>query len=271
MTTTTQTAALQAFSHNLSRLTRFMQLAKSLDLSDTEVLKIRQEFYWQLTGDELLKIRDEAVTQQPNLEAKPAELLLEVSKLQRQREEGFIVEQLGQYHRLRDELALIQLVAFADAYRNEATALLFRKKTSVLIKHKADIIKALSDLTTPLDWDELYDEIIRVAVNNMTRNIKYRGWVEKIKNDFSLTPSISGSDMDLFEEIIATRNVLAHNSGIVNKDYQDRSLPHFTRIKLPMPPISSLRQIDQLYCTSAIQCVERVLHGIDSEIYRTII
>lgn len=267
----TTTSALQTFSQNLLRLDRFLQLAKSLELNDSEVFKIRKEFFWQTTEDELVKIRDEAVLRRPDLETSQAELLKEITKLQKEREEGFIAEQMGLYHRLRDELTVIELVAIADGYRNEATALLFRKKTSALVRHKAEIVKSLSDTPIPLDWNELYEDIIRVAVNAMTRTAKYRSWIDKIKNDFSLTPTINAADIDDIEEIIATRNVLAHNTGIVNRDYEERAAPHYRRTGQTAPIAGSLRHIDQVYCTSAAQCFERVIHAIDAEVYRVTI
>ncbi len=268
---TAQTSALETFSQNLVRLGRFLQLAKSLELNDAEVFKIRKEFFWQTTEDELVKIRDEAITTRPDLETNQPELLKEITRLQKEREEGFIAEQMGVYHRLRDELTVIQLVAIADGYRNEATAMLFRKKTSALIKHKAEIVKALSDTPVPLDWNELYEEIIRVAVNTMTRTAKYRSWIDRIKNDFSLTLVVNPADIDKMEEIIATRNVLAHNAGIVNRDYEDRAAPHYQRTGQIAPIAGSLRHIDHVYCTSSIQCFERVIHAIDREVHRVTI
>lgn len=271
MTTLIQTSALQTFSKNLIRLDRFLQLAKSLELNDAEVFRIRKEFFWQTTEDELIKIRDEAVTSKPALETNKPELLKEVTKLQKEREEGFIAEQMSLYHRLRNELTIIQLVSIADGYRNEATTLLFRKKTSSLVRHKTEIVKVLSDTPVPLDWNELYEDIIRVAVNQMTRTAKYRSWIDRIKNDFSLTPSVNGDDIDNIEEIIATRNVLAHNAGIVNRDYEERAAPHYRRTGQTAPVAGSLRHIDQVYCTSAAQCFERVIHAIDAEVYRVTI
>ncbi|MCA0457127.1 MAG: hypothetical protein LCI00_24360 [Chloroflexi bacterium] len=255
----------------MTRLNRFLQLARTLDLSDAETLQLKQEFYWQVTSDGVNKFRDVAIAKQPTLEFDPLELFKEITKLQKESEEDYVVEQLGLYHRLRAELTIIQLIAMVDGYRTDATTLLFQKKTASLIKHKSDIVKLLSDVSSPLNWNDLYEDIIRVAVSNMTRNIKYRGWIEKIKNEFSLTPTLVPLDVDQFEEIIATRNLLAHNGCIVSQDYIDRSDAYYRHTGQVMLPIGSQRLVDQNYCTNAIQCISRVLQAIDLEVYRVTI
>lgn len=266
--TIVSTSALITFNENISRLNRFLQLARTLDLSDTETLQLKHEFYGQAAADHVVKLRDEIIAQRPTLEFDPVELVKEIKKLEKSNEKEYVVEQLELYHKLRAELTIIQLVAMADGYRTDATTLLFQKKTSSLIKHKSDILRLLSDVSAPISWNDLYEDIIRVAVSNMTRNIKYSRWIDRIKNEFSVASVVSVADIDQLEEIIATRNILAHNSCMVNQDYIERSDAYYKRTgQIPLP-LGSQRVVTQSYCTDSIQCISRILQVLDQEIYR---
>lgn len=260
------TDALNNFKSNLERLDLYIRFSKSLDLNANEIRTMRTELYLENKGDEMLQISNKLLAENPDLQNNQAEFLKRIVQQQKIDEEKYWEEHiLTLYHRLRDELLIIQLVASADAYRTELTELLLRKNADKLKKHKTDIVKLLGDITNPDSWDEIYEEIVRFGVSNLTRRNKYISWIDKIKNEFNLNISANHGDLLQIEEIIATRNILAHNRKIINQDYVDRSKGFYHHIGQTLPTLGDEREIEHTYCIDSIQCFQRVIQAIDNE------
>ena len=184
---------------------------------------------------------------------------------QKQSENKFLEELVEQFHRSRNELIIIQLVAVADSYRNELTELLLRKKTDSLRKQKKEILSLLIENPTIEDWEVIYDDIIRIGVDSFTRNKKFIGWVEKVKTEFSLPINHPNwhKEINHLEEVIATRNLLAHNGTSINHDYLNRSSEYYRCVGQDQPNLGDERIIEHSYCVEAIKCFDTVIDAIE--------
>lgn len=165
---------------------------------------------------------------------------------------------------LSRELALIQLCALIDAYRVDVTALLLKTNHNVLKKSKGAITHI--DLITLADWNLIYETIVRNEVATLTK-VAYRIWINTIK-DVQLIPTLTIDFQKVIqlEEVISTRNVLIHNKGLVDEEYQRRSNDWYGISKIPMPNIAVRRNIDNDYYKSAAKCITYVISTIDQEV-----
>jgi len=165
---------------------------------------------------------------------------------------------------LARELALIQLCALTDAYRVDVTSLLLRTNHTVIKKSKGSM--SFVDLISLGSWDVIYESIIRSEVERFTK-VAYRAWVNSLR-DVQVIPALNIDFTKIIhlEEIISTRNVLIHNKGLVDEEYQRRSNDWHGKSKTVMPPIGIRRTIDNDYYKAATKCVLYVISTIDQEV-----
>jgi hypothetical protein len=165
---------------------------------------------------------------------------------------------------LSRELALIQLCALTDAYRVDVTSLLLRTNHVIIRKSKGSI--SFVDLLSLADWNAIYESIIRAEVDRFTK-VAYRAWVNSLREE-QIIPAliIDFKRVIHLEEIISTRNVLIHNKGLVDEEYQRRSNDWYGMSKNIMPSIGTRRTIDNAYYKAAAECVLYVISTIDQEV-----
>lgn len=165
---------------------------------------------------------------------------------------------------LARELALIQLCALTDAYRVDITSLLLRTNHGVIKKSKGSI--SFADLMSLGNWDVIYENIIRAEVDRFTK-VAYRAWVNSLRDE-QVVPAlnIDFTRVIHLEEIISTRNVLIHNKGLVDEEYQRRSNDWHGMSKIVMPTVGTRRTIDNAYYKAATRCVLYVISTIDQEV-----
>jgi hypothetical protein len=75
---------------------------------------------------------------------------------------------------------------------------------------------------------------------------------------------LNHQDISQLEEIIATRNLLAHNGRIVNKDYLERSSAYYQCIGGCPLNLGDERKISHAYCLDAITCFNTVIDAVES-------
>lgn len=258
------TDAYLNFSLNQKRINLFIKFSEALDLDAEEIKQLKTELYWETHEDEVEQIQQQIASEYPS-ESSTTQMKLVMESV-RQSESKLLKDLVRQFRRSRDELLIIQLVAAADSYRNELTELLLRNKTDGLRKNKDAIIRILIDNPTASDWDSVYDDIIRSGVNSFIRSSKgYKGWIEKIKKEFSVSMDLPNEHKEIshWEEVIATRNLLAHAGNIINANYLGRSAAYYKETAQAQPQVGEERVINHTYCVEAIDCLDRIFKAVD--------
>lgn len=177
------------------------------------------------------------------------------------------------------EVGLVQMIAIADAYRGDITALLLQKNrdkyyVDVMIRvleEKKDIIRPKGkkilhkDLRNSGIWKERYDDILSKRLRSLT-DLAFEKWMDRISIDFSLTFRIDALMKAHLAEVIATRNVLVHSRGIIDQEYLRRSQEWYGRNKLAYPAIGARRKIDSQYYKDSVTCISSAVRSIQEEL-----
>jgi hypothetical protein len=160
------------------------------------------------------------------------------------------------------ELALVQLVAMIDVYRADLMRLIFKSNTRYLQDsrekyHPKDVLELGN-------WEALETDMIERETQQWTKNVAFARWIENVRNR-SLLPqlNLSASAISQVEEIIATRNTLAHNRGRIDAEYIRRSKHWYGIMKRQQPNIGTNRELDNEYYIQSSMCIKHVIEEID--------
>lgn len=168
---------------------------------------------------------------------------------------------------LSHELAIIQLISMLDSYRMQIMPPLLRSNPTAFDKSEDQM--AYNEILRFGNWDDLIDEIVKREAGNWT-SMSHWEWIETIKKQFPLRLIFDGNSRLQLEEIIATRNILVHNRGIIDDKYIDRSKNWYAANKLSLPSLSSSRQVDSEYYKASARCVKYIIETIDQEAIKII-
>lgn len=185
-----------------------------------------------------------------------------------------ILEESAEYKQeikdLVKELILIQLVALIEGYKDELSRFLILKQLNQVYKNRrirSRAIQILGNTQTSADWENVYEEIILVAVDDLKRGA-YEDWISKVKNDYLPAISLNRDNplMLKFIEFIATRNIIAHQQGRITESYLNRTCLFYSHFSSLVPPqIGESRSLDDAYCKEAMNCFFNVIDQIDVE------
>lgn len=167
---------------------------------------------------------------------------------------------------LAAELALMQLVAMADSYRNSIMRLILDNRPEILSRSKQKLDYSYLEIMALGNWENLREQMIQKELDNWT-NISYGNWIRKLKREEVLPKlSLTPEQIEQLEEIIATRNILAHNNGIIDQEYIRRSQNWYGISKQDQPQLDTKRGIDKLYYTSASMLIKLIIKSIDEKV-----
>lgn len=169
---------------------------------------------------------------------------------------------------LSKELVLFQLIAIVEVYQADVTRHLIAAKANHISKYQLAIMLMLGHKLpskgSMVTWDELLDQSASQWVHgNLTK------WIQDlIDNKLISKPKNSSVDDWLqFDEIKATRNLLAHCKGRVDEVYIKRTKQYYAIVAKTMAPtLNTERVINPQYCYDAFQCCSKVIKSIDDEI-----
>ncbi|WP_119072017.1 hypothetical protein [Aggregatilinea lenta] len=163
---------------------------------------------------------------------------------------------------LSRDLAVVQLVAIADAYRASLMTLLL-EQSDVLLRNSQEAI-SYQEILDLGSWGDLRSELVRRQVDDWM-SPGYGNWINRLGEKCLPSLNVSAQDWNHLEEIIATRNVLIHNKGCVDEEYLRRTKHWYGMRHLPQPKLGETRQIDTEYFTQAIKCIKQVILLIEKE------
>lgn len=164
------------------------------------------------------------------------------------------------------ELAVVNLVAIADAYRSGIMAYILRKDSTIIKKSKLDM--SYSDIIDIGNWEELYSKLVHKTTEEWLGN-GYGVWITKMKEKILPNINIQPENRLQIEEIVATRNTIIHNKGMVDSEYLRRSDNWYGFHKIDPPAIMTKRNLDESYYKSSSRCFKTALKEIDSQIVIT--
>ena len=169
---------------------------------------------------------------------------------------------------LAQELTIIQLVAMADAFRTGIMTYLFLQRTDLLAESKCEI--SFAEILDSGTWQDLISYIISLETNEWTQ-LGFGNWISRLKKQHLLPSlSIDPKDRNQLEEIIATRNVLIHNRGLIDEEYIRRSRHWYGMMQLQPPVLQAPRYLDKEYYIEAAICIKRIVTAIDREVISTL-
>lgn len=164
---------------------------------------------------------------------------------------------------LTRELTVVHLVALAEAYRRNVMLHIFTHTDSFLRKSTSEI--SYSDVLNIGNWEDLKSEIVSREVEETIR-VGYGNWINKLRKDGILpTLNIPALDWHQVEELIATRNILVHNRGLIDEEYIRRSKHWYGMNGISQPKVGDPRPVDTSYYMNSVQCLKRTLGAIDSQ------
>jgi hypothetical protein len=168
---------------------------------------------------------------------------------------------------LSRELVLFQLVAIVEIYQKDITSIIVKTKTEYLSRYKKVLLTIIGAKSATNSWDDLYESIIQEGTKQwLTGN--FWDWINNMIRDKIInTPrNSSNNDWVQLDEIKATRNLLAHSRGIVDKGYLERTKNYYKSFNLQSPNIGIERIITHQYCYDSLICCKKTLESIDDEV-----
>lgn len=221
MCTRDSTSAYVNFQWSMERLNTFFRLTQSLDLDAKEIRSLKRDFHDSILTDSLSSLRDQLVSEDPQLEKNQAELTNRILLLQKDMGESHLQTILSRYYDLRNELVIVQLVTLTEIYIADLLTLLFGVNNELLLFLESD--NDLMKYEEILKYNSIA-EIKGVIVEKRVQQIMRKSIVNMLKfvQRCCKGPKMSAEEFEEIDRIWDSRNLIVHQACKADEYYAEK-------------------------------------------------